>query len=214
MSPAASATAAGIERQPEAGREDGHHLARRGRLRVDPVGLPVGVVRRVVVDDDPRQAGEQLGVPAGDVPDPLERSAVGDHDQVVRRGGVRIGPEPLHAVEEVVQRRDRVGAHRIGQPAVRLDQPDDAERGPERVRVGVLVADREHAPGPAQAIDDGLRDGVEVWAEVDRHRVVFRGAWPDGLRADAGRAPVRWPRGRGGTGGRTADGGSWSRSSG
>ena len=96
--------------------------------------------------------------------------------QVIRRGGVRIGPEPLDAVEEVVQRRDRVGAHRIGERAVRLDEPDDTERGPERVRVGVLVADRQHAPGPAKAIDDGLRDGVEVGPEVDRHRVDLRGA--------------------------------------
>ena len=49
----------------------------------------------------------------------------------------------------------------IGRAAERLDEPDDPERRPERVGVRVLVADRQHAPGAAQAVDDGLRDGVE-----------------------------------------------------
>ena len=105
----------------------------------------------------------------------------------------------------------RVRAHRIGRAAERLDEPDDAERRAERVGVGVLVADRQHAPRAAQPVDDGLRDGVEVGVEIDASRGPLaragRLAWRVGRAASVG-------RGRGGTGGRTADGGSSGRSSG
>ena len=39
-----------------------------------------------------------------DVADPIERPAVGDHEQVVRLPGLRVRPEPFHAGQEVVQR--------------------------------------------------------------------------------------------------------------
>ena len=60
-----------------------------------------------------------------------------------------------------------------------------------------------------QAVHDGLRDGVEVRSEVDAHRDVRRGV----LVEVVGRGPGRRLRGRGGTTGRTADGGSSPRSS-
>ena len=103
---------AGVERDAEPGGEERDHLAGRGGARVDPVGRAGGVVRGVVVDDDARQPREQVGVADADLADPLERAAVGDDEQVVRRGRVRVGPEALDAGDEVVQRRDRVRAHR------------------------------------------------------------------------------------------------------
>ena len=185
----------------EPGREERDHLARRGGVRVDPVGVPVGVVRGVVVDDDPRQAGEQLGVPVADVPDPLERAAVGDHDQVVRRGGVRIGPEPLDAVEEVVQRRDRVGADRIGAAApfasTRRTTPSVA---PSVSASGFSwpTASTRRAPRRRSTTDSGTasrygpRSTVTGRASAAHDRTTC-------APMPAGR-PRRWPRGRGGTG--------------
>ena len=55
------------------------------------------VVRGVVVDDDPRQPLEQLGMAGADLADPLERAAVGDDQQVVGARRVGVGPEALDA---------------------------------------------------------------------------------------------------------------------
>ena len=77
------------ERLAEAGRQQRDHLARGGRRRVDPVGGGGDGVGGVVVDDDARQALEQRGVAVAHVPDPIERPAVGDDEQVVAR---RPGP--------------------------------------------------------------------------------------------------------------------------
>ena len=60
-----------VERDAEPGREQRHHLARRGRAGLDPVGRARRVVRGVVVDDHARQRREQLGVPLGDRADAL-----------------------------------------------------------------------------------------------------------------------------------------------
>ena len=83
---------AGAEVHSEASRKQGHHLAGRGRLRVDPVGFALRVVRGVVVDDDPGQPFEQVGVPGADLADPLERPAIGEDREVVRRIGIRVEP--------------------------------------------------------------------------------------------------------------------------
>ena len=48
----------GVERHPEADRQQRHHLARGGRRRVDPVGRTDTVIGGVVVDDDPRHASK------------------------------------------------------------------------------------------------------------------------------------------------------------
>ena len=97
ISAAASAPSSGVERDAEPAGEQRDHLAGRGGVRVDPVGGLGGVVRGVVVDDDARQPREQVRVAAADLADPLERAAVGDDQQVVRRGRVRVGPEALDA---------------------------------------------------------------------------------------------------------------------
>ena len=102
-----------------------------------------------MVDDHARQAFEQLAMALAHRADPLEGRAVGDDQQVVGSGRIGVGPEPLDAVEEVVQRRHRVGADRVGRAAQRVDDVDDAKRRPERVGIGVLVAHREDAPRAA-----------------------------------------------------------------
>ena len=79
-----------------------------------------------------------------------------------------------------------------------LDEADDPERRPERVGIRVLVADRQHAPGAAQPIDDGLRNGVDIAVESDGHGGPLRER--AGLRGEVGRADERRARGRGGTG--------------
>ena len=66
-----------------------------------------------------------------------ERRAVGQHEQVVSGVRVRVGPDPLDAVEEGIQRRHRVRADGIRPAPEPLDETNDAERGPERVGIGV-----------------------------------------------------------------------------
>ena len=46
---------------------------------------------------DARQSCEQVRMAVADLADPLERAAVGDDQQVVRRGLVGIGAETLDA---------------------------------------------------------------------------------------------------------------------
>ena len=86
-------------------------------------------------------------------------AAIGDDEQVVRRVGVGIGPEPLDAREEVVQRRDRVGADRVGRAAERLDDarrrrgspracPRRGSRGRRPARAGRRAAARRRRPAP------------------------------------------------------------------
>ena len=170
ISAAARAPSAVSSGKPKPGGQERDHLAGRRGRRVDPVGLARPLVRGVVVDDDSRQALEQVGMAPADVADAVQRAAVGDHEQVVGGLRVRVGPEALHAPQEVVQGRDRVGADGVGTAAQGLHEMDDPERGSERVGVGVLVADGQHAPRAAQPIDDGVRNGVEVRREVDGHR--------------------------------------------
>ena len=64
-----------------------------------------------------RDAREQVGVPDTDRPDPLERAAVGDDEEVVVGGRIRVGPDALDARQEVVERRRRVGRHDVRGPA-------------------------------------------------------------------------------------------------
>ena len=118
---------------------------------VDPVARPPGVVGGVVVDDHPRQVAEQLRVAAGDRADALGRRAVGQDQQVVGDGGIRIRADALDVGHERVDRRRLVGEHRGRAPADGLDQAAQRERRAERVRVRVLVADGEHLARASQA---------------------------------------------------------------
>ena len=88
---------AGVERDPEAAGQQRDHLARRGGLRVDPVGAPAASFETWWSMIDARQPREQVGVADADLADPLERAAVGDDEQVVGRRRVGIGPEALDA---------------------------------------------------------------------------------------------------------------------
>ena len=162
---------------PEADREERDHLAGRGGGRIDPVGLARAVVRGVVVDHDPRQSLEELRVSPADLADAVERAAVRDHHEVVVAVRTRVGPDAVDLREVVVQGRGQVGGDRIGRPAEGLDEPDDAQRRPERVGVGVLVADRQDASGAADPLDHEVRHGVEVRGEIDGHRPDRGLAW-------------------------------------
>ncbi len=139
-----------------------------------------------MVDDDAWQPGEQVGMADADLADPLQGAAVGDDDEVVGRGRVRIGPKAGDTLDVVVERWHRVGAHGIGGAAERLDDPDDPERRPQRVGVGVFVADGQHPPGAAKAVDDGRGNVPEIRTQIDGHRC--------GRDREEGlRVPVRGP---------------------
>ena len=187
---------AGVERHPEPDREQRGHLARRGGTGVDPVARPPGVVGGVVVDDHPRQIAEQLRVPAGDRADALGRRAVGQDQQVVGDGGIRIRADALDVGHEGVDRRRLVGEHRGRAPADGLDQAAQRERRAERVRVRVLVADGEHLARASQAshhlIGDrcgGERDEVDGLGHPRREPGL-----PDPGLPDPGLPPgLPWP---------------------
>ncbi len=70
----------------------------------------------------------------GHLADAIERPAIGHDEEVVAGGRIGIGPEPLDPGDEVVERRDRIGAHRIGRAAERLDDARDAERRTDACR--------------------------------------------------------------------------------
>ena len=159
-----------VERDAEARRQQRHHLAGGRAGRLDPVGLARRRVRRVVVDDDARQPIEQLAVPHADLANAIKRPAVRHDEEVVRPVRARVRREALDSREKAVQRRHRIGAHRVGRSAERLDQCADAERGAKRVGVRVLVAYREHATGVAHPLDDGVRDRRRPRGQVDGHR--------------------------------------------
>ena len=153
-----------VEGHAQADRQERDHLAGRGGGRIDPVGLPHPVVRGVVVDHDPRQASEELGVSPADLTDPIECAAVRDHHEVVVAVWIRVGPDAIDLREVAVEGRWQVGGDRIGRPAEGLDEPDDAQRRTERVGVGVLVADRQDTSSAADPLDHEVRHGLEVRA--------------------------------------------------
>ena len=196
---------AGRKVDPEPTGQQRHHLAGRGRGRIDPVRVARGLVRGVVIDEDPRQPLEQLGVARPDLADPLQRSAVEDDQQVVARRRVRIGPEALRPGHEPVERRDRIGAHQVGRSAVGFDHGRDAECRPERVGVGVLVAHRQDASRRARR--STTRSGT---AARYGNRSTVTAAVAAAVAVGPGRAAPAPRCAR--TGGRTADGGSSARS--
>ena len=142
--------------RPRRGQQQRHHLARRRRVRVDPVDGAEARVRDVVVDVDDGHAREQLGVVGQDRPDALEVAAVADDDEVGVE--VRFGSraEALDVGHEVVHRGHRVRADDVDACAARLQRQADRERGPERVGLGVAMADGHHPPRP-RAVAPGPR---------------------------------------------------------
>ena len=171
MSAAASDPSPRVERNAESRGEERRHLAGGGGARIDPVGGPAFVVvRRVVVEDDPRQPFEELRVPFPDSAHAIERAAVRDHEQVVVGVGIRIRAEPLDARQEAVDLRNGVRAHRVCPTATCLHDGGDGERRAERVGIGVLMPDGQDPSRAAQSFDDRRRNRVEVRAEIDAHR--------------------------------------------
>ena len=166
--------------------------SRRCPARSSPPS-PTRVVRGVMVDHDPRQPPEQLRVAATDRPDPIERAAVGDDEQVVVDGRVGVVPGPRRVRQEVVQRRHGVGEDRGRGRAAQLDEPANCERGTERVGVGVLVTDRENAAGGGEAFDDAARGRRRATAS-GRSSVDHRRRLPGTERfvRDPGRNVRRW----------------------
>ena len=92
-----------------------------------------------------------------------------EDEQVVRLGGIGVGPEPLDAGEER-SRAAAPGPCRRRRPgAERLEHHAHADDRAERVGVGVLVAHHERVPGVGQAREDRRRDGVaREGRQVDR----------------------------------------------
>ena len=138
---------AGLERDAEAGREQRDHLARRGGVRVDPVGVAAVAVRGMVVDDHPRQRREQLAMALGDRAHAVGGPAVAQTSRSyvsAGSGSVRNRSTPA---QERVERRDGVRAHGRRPGAERLEQHAHADHRAQRVGIGVLVADHERVPG-------------------------------------------------------------------
>ena len=132
----------------------------------------------MVVDDDPRQAGEQVCVTNAHVPYPLQRPTVRDDDQVVGRRLVRICAEPINARDEAIQRRDRIGTDRISRSPERLNEMHHAKCRTKGVRVGETVgyggrfiAER---PVTLAVIPAGYADGLDRRLE-GRGAVLIRG---------------------------------------
>ena len=170
-----------VQRHPGTCREQRHHLA-RGRVgRVDPVGRCLRLARDVMVDRHPGQAEQQVPVALEDAAGPLERPRVRDDQEVVGDRRIRVGPKRIHPRQHRVRRRWPVGAQGRDVGTAARGDPGDAERRAERVRVGVLVGDREDRPRPAQPIDDGLgHGGGELAQSVSdaRHRFTCRRVVP------------------------------------
>ena len=206
-------TVAGVERRrrgrPASSATISHVAAAPGSIQS---AVADAVVRGVVVDDR-RAAAARTARRGGRRRRPIRSSEPQsrDDEQVVGAVRVRVGAEALDAGHEVVQRRHRVGADRRRRaPPSASTSRHDAERRAERVGVRVLVADRQHAPGAAQPVDDDLRDGGEVRR---RGRRVIASAFRGRLarapcRASSAACPAGATAAAAATGARTADGGS------
>ena len=197
ISAAASAPSAASSGHAEPRGQQRDHLARRGRGRVDPVARPAVGVRGVVVDEHARQPLEQRrgGARARRRADRACRSRRRRAGRS-RPSGVGILDEPVHARQEVVERRHGVGGDERRAAAVVLDDRGDAERRAERVGVGVLVASR---PGRCARAAIASAAAVGTASSQGRRSTVIGGlrAW---RRARADRRPRRWrrrPAGRG-----------------
>ncbi len=118
---------------------------------------------------------EQLGMPHAHGADPVQRPAVGDHEQVVvgRRGPDRSGTARSPAGSRRAAGPGRCTRGRAWPPSASTSR-DDRERRAERVRVGVLVADRQDAPSRPKAVHDHVRDRREARRQVDGHQRLAR----------------------------------------
>ncbi len=146
-----------VQRRAESHREQRRHLAGRGGLRVDPVGIAALLVRGVVIQHDTRQALEQIGVAARDGADAIDGPAVRHDEQVVVGIRLRIGSSAIDVGQEVVDGWKRIGKDRGRTAARALNEPADRKGRTERVRVGVLMPDGEDLSGRPDPLDDGVR---------------------------------------------------------
>ena len=177
---------------------------------IQSAGAAVGV-RGVVVDDHPRQRGEQLRVPLCDRPDAVRRAAVDEHQQVVvgaGSGSVRNRSTPaMNAYSGGTGSVDTA----VARAAARLEDARTRRAGAERVGIRVLVAHDERVAAPRSAAPGRVRDGVtRERREVDRVGHARFGARRGVLAARRGRRagrrvrdgssagarawPRRWPR--------------------
>ena len=184
-------------------REQRDHLAGRRGMRVDPVGVAGGVVRGVVVDDDARQALEQLRMALADGADALQRPAVGDDEQVVGgapgrgRCGTRSTPGRKSYSGGGGSRADRVGRRR------RAPRRSGRRRASPRAcrRRGSRARRRARAAAPRSRSTTTVGHGAEVGRQVDASSAACVGALraaPACARAAAAvgarlRRPVRPP---------------------
>ena len=163
---------AGVERDPEPDGEQRDHLAGRRGSGVDPVGVAGGVVRGVVVDDDPRQRARTAR--RGGPPTAPTRSSEPQSEITEQVVGRRPGPGRAGRVRRRAGSRTAAGPGRCSTGSARPPSASTmrtiAERRAERVRIRVLVADRQDAPRAAQPLDDDVGHRVEVRRQVDGHR--------------------------------------------
>ena len=144
--------------------------SRRSRPRPDrPSRSPSRAsLESVVVDDDPRQRGEQRRVAVADRPDPIERAAVADHEQVVvdRRDRDPVRTRPIRAGSRRAAARGRCRPASRSAPWARRAR-QTAEGAPSvsasgfswlttRTRWAVTM-DATTASGTAAATDRGRR---------------------------------------------------------
>ena len=121
--------------------------------------------------------------------DALQRRAIGRDEQVVVGRRVRIGPKPLDAIEEVVQRRYWVRADRVGLPPNHSISRTTPSVAPSVSRVRVLVADGEHATRATDPLDDNIRAPSRRKRRGRRSSTLVRLSWRD-RRPGAGPSPT------------------------
>ena len=147
---------------------------------VHPVHRSEARVGDVVVDVEDRHPLEQLAVRLQD----RARSARARRSRRRRAGRSRSTGSGSRRKRSMpgrnVVHRPASGPRTRASPLPHpLRRAGDRQRGAERVRLGVLVADRQDAPRGAQPLDDLVRNGGGVGREIDRRRIGRSSRAPD-----------------------------------
>ena len=142
----------GIEWHAELGKQEGHHLAGGGCVRLDPDRLAVARIADVVVDVHDAGARQPLRLFGGDGSDAAQLAGV-DHHRHIRLECGR-APNAFHPRQEGEEGRRRVDAHHLRLLAEPLGGEHDRDPGTQGVAGRILVTEGGDALGAAQHLGD------------------------------------------------------------